>query len=136
MSEDFPVIIYHNPNCGTSRNVVAMVRAAGYAPEVVDYLEIGWSLPLLDALLAAMGAHPRDILREKGTPATALGLLQPGVTDDVILEAMIADPILVDRPIVSTPRGTRLCRPSEEVFALLERRPDRFVKEDGEVVTG
>lgn len=130
----FPVTIYHNPACGTSRNALAMIEAAGYVPDVVDYCAVGWKRPQLEALLAAMGAAPRDILREKGTPAATLGLLDPATTDDAILDAMIAHPVLVNRPIVATPLGTRLCRPSEVVLDLLDRRPASFVKEDGEVV--
>lgn len=131
---DFPITIYHNPDCGTSRNTLAMIRAAGHAPEVIEYLKAGWTRPLLERLLAAMQARPRDVLREKGTPAAELGLLDPATTDDRILEAMIAHPILVNRPIVVTPKGTKLCRPSEAVLDLLDRRPERFTKEDGEVV--
>jgi arsenate reductase len=131
---DFPIIIYHNPDCGTSRNVLAMIRAAGYAPEVVEYRKAGWTRELLAKLLGAMQATPRDLLREKGTPAQELGLLAPDRSDEEILAAMIAHPILVNRPIVVTPLGTKLCRPSEAVLSLLERRPDSFTKEDGEVV--
>lgn len=131
---DFSITIYHNPDCGTSRNVLAMIRAAGYEPEVVEYKKTGWTRALLDQILAAMQARPRDILREKGTPAQELGLLEPSRSDDEILAAMVAHPILVNRPIVATPLGTRLCRPSEAVLALLERQPATFTKEDGEVV--
>ncbi len=131
---DFPITIYHNPDCGTSRNTLAMIRAAGYAPKVVEYLKAGWTRPLLEQLLAAMRARPRDLLREKGTPAAELGLLDPDVTDDRILEAMLAHPILVNRPIVVTPKGTKLARPSEAVLDLLDRQPETFSKEDGEVV--
>ena len=134
MAERFPVVVHHNPSCGTSRNVVAMVEAAGYAPTIVEYLKTGWSLPQLQALLAVMNAGPRDILREKGTPAAELGLLEPSVSDKARLAAMVAHPILVNRPIVATPKGVRLCRPSEAVLELLDRRPDSFTKEDGEVV--
>lgn len=134
MSADFPVVIFHNPGCGTSRNALAMIRAADYEPAIVDYLQTGWTKPLLTSLFAAAGKPPRAFLREKGTPAEALGLLDPAIADEAILSAMIADPILVNRPIVVTPRGVRLCRPSEIVFELLERTPRRFVKEDGEVV--
>jgi arsenate reductase len=133
MSE-FPITIYHNPACGTSRNTLAMIRAAGYEPTVVEYLKTGWTRQKLDALLSAMNAKPRDILREKGTMAADLGLLDPGATDDQILDAMIKNPGLVNRPIVVTPKGVRLSRPSERVLDLLERRPDSFTKEDGEVV--
>lgn len=132
---DFPVTIYHNPKCGTSRNALAMIRAAGHEPTIVEYLKAGWTRALLGELLAAMGAGPRDILREKGTPAEELGLLDPAVSDEAILDAMVAHPILVNRPIVVTPRGARLCRPSERVLDLLDGAPSRFTKEDGEVVT-
>ena len=131
---DFPITIYHNPACGTSRNTLAMIRAAGYEPTVVDYLRAGWTRSQLEELLAAMAARPRDILRVKGTPAAELGLLDPGRTDDQILDAMIEHPILVNRPIVVTPNGVRLARPSETVLDLLDRRPKGFAKEDGEVV--
>ena len=134
MTEAFPITIYHNPACGTSRNVLAIVRAAGYAPDVVDYLEAGWTRPLLDDLLARLGVGPRDLLREKGTSAAALGLTALEATDEAILTAMLSDPLLVNRPIVATPLGTRLCRPSETVIELLDRRPDSFTKEDGEIV--
>jgi arsenate reductase len=131
---DFPVTIFHNPACGTSRNVVAMVEAAGYRPEVVEYLKTGWTVDQLKALFAEAGLTPREAMREKGSPATELGLLDPGTPDTAILAAMVAHPVLVNRPIVRTPRGAALCRPSEKVFDLLERAPDRFVKEDGQVV--
>lgn len=131
---DFPVTIFHNPACGTSRNVVAMVEAAGYRPEVVEYLKAGWNVDQLKALFAEAGLTPREAMREKGSPATELGLLEPGTPDTAILAAMVAHPVLVNRPIVRTPRGAALCRPSEKVFDLLERAPDRFVKEDGQVV--
>lgn len=133
---DFPVTIFHNPACGTSRNVVAMVEAAGYRPEVVDYLATGWSEARLRALFAGAGLTPREALRAKGTPAEALGLLEPDVADEAILAAMIEHPVLVQRPFVKTPKGVGLCRPSEAVFDLLERRPETFVKEDGEIVRG
>jgi arsenate reductase len=131
---DFPVTIFHNPACGTSRNVVAMVETAGYRPEVVEYLKTGWTVDQLKALFAEAGLTPREAMREKGSPATELGLLDPGTPDTAILAAMVAHPVLVNRPIVRTPRGAALCRPSEKVFDLLERAPDRFVKEDGQVV--
>lgn len=134
MSADFPVVIYHNPACGTSRNALEMIRAAGYAPTVVEYLETGWTRPLLDDLLARTGLAPRDLLREKGTPAAELGLLSADVSDEAILTAMTERPILVNRPIVVTPKGAALCRPSERVFDLLDRRPASFTKQDGEVV--
>ena len=134
MSDFFPIVIHHNPACGTSRNVLAMIEAAGYTPTVIDYLREGWTRVQLQGLLAAMGARPRDILREKGTPADELGLLDPAVDDDRVLDAMVASPILVNRPLVVTPKGVRLCRPSEAVLDVLERHPDSFTKEDGEVV--
>jgi arsenate reductase len=134
MTGTFPITIYHNPDCGTSRNTLAMIEAAGYAPTVVDYRSAGWSRPQIEQLLAAMGASARDLLREKGTPAAELGLLDVSVSDDAIVEAMLAHPILVNRPIVATPRGTKLCRPSERVLELLDQTPDGFVKEDGQIV--
>lgn len=134
MTDSFPITIYHNPDCGTSRNALAMIRAAGYAPIVVEYHQTGWARPQLERLLADMDLKPRDILREKGTPAAELGLLEPSVPDDAIIDTMLADPILVNRPIVVTPLGTRLCRPSEVVLELLDRKPGQFTKEDGEVV--
>ncbi len=134
MPEHFPIVIHHNPACGISRNVLAMIEAAGYRPTVIDYLTTGWTIPQLQGLFAAIGAPPRDMLREKGTPAIELGLLDPSISDAALLDAMVAHPVLVNRPIVATPKGVRLCRPSESVLALLDRRPDRFTKEDGEVV--
>jgi arsenate reductase len=131
---DFPITIYHNPACGTSRNALAMVEAAGYRPIVIEYLKTGWTQGLLTQLLTAMNARPRDILREKGTPAAELGLLDDNVADERILAAMLEHPLLVNRPIVVTPKGTKLCRPSEAVLDLLERLPDSFTKEDGEVI--
>jgi len=131
---NFPIVVFHNPECGTSRNVVAMIRAAGYEPKIVEYLKTGWTAGQLVKLLGAMGARPRDILRDKGTPAAELGLLAKDVTDEAILEAMVANPILVNRPIVVTRLGIRLCRPSETVFDLLDRKPESFTKEDGEIV--
>lgn len=131
---DFPITIYHNPGCGTSRNALAMIEAAGYRPDVVAYLETGWTRPQLEQLLAATGLPPRSLLREKGTPADQLGLLDAQIDDATILDAMIAHPILVNRPIVVTPLGAKLCRPSEEVLSFLDRSPAHFTKEDGEVV--
>lgn len=131
---EFPIVVFHNPACGTSRNVVEMIRAAGYEPQIIEYLQAGWSAEQLQKLLDAMGARPRDILRDKGAPAAELGLLADDVTDQAIIAAMVAHPILVNRPIVVTHLGTKLCRPSERVFDLLDRKPESFVKEDGEVV--
>lgn len=131
---DFPITIFHNPACGTSRNALAMIRAAGYEPNVVEYLQAGWTRLQLEELLAALGATPRDLMREKGTPAAELGLTDAQVAGDAILDAMVQHPILVNRPIVVTPRGAKLCRPSEAVLDLLDNKPDSFTKEDGEVV--
>ena len=131
---DFPVTVFHNPACGTSRNVVAAVKEAGYEPQVIEYLKAGWTKAQLKGLLDQMGARPRDILRTRGTPAEALGLTDPAASDDDILNAMVAHPILVERPIVVTPRGTALCRPSEAVFTLLDKVPESFTKEDGDKV--
>lgn len=133
-SSEFPIAIFHNPVCGTSRNALAMIQAAGYEPAVVEYLEAGWTREQLVHLLSEMHAAPRDILREKGAPAAELGLLDPNVSDDMLLAAMVEHPILVNRPIVVTPKGVRLCRPSEAVLELLDRAPETFTKEDGEVV--
>ena len=127
----FPVTIFHNPACGTSRNTLAAIRESGVEPTVVEYLKTGWTKPQLTALLARMGKRPRDILRVRGTPAEELGLTDPAVSDDAILEAMTRHPILVERPIVETPKGVVLSRPSEAVFAVLEAIPAEFVKEDG-----
>ena len=116
----FPVVIHHNPQCGTSRTVLATIREAGHEPEIVPYLEVGWTRPQLQALFAAAGLTPRMALREARSPAKDLGLLEPGVTDAAILDAMIAHPELVNRPIVATPKGVRLCRPAEAVRELLD----------------
>jgi arsenate reductase len=136
MTDAFPITIYHNPDCGTSRNTLALIEAAGYAPTVVEYRKAGWTRPQLAELFAAMGVRPRDLMRENGTPAPELGLLDPATSDEAIIDAMIAHPILVNRPIVVTPRGIRLCRPSEVVLSLVDRAPTEFTKEDGEIVRG
>lgn len=128
------VTIYHNPACGTSRNVLAMIRASGVEPVVIEYLKTPPSRERLMALIAAMGITPRQLLRVKGTPYTELRLGDPALSDEVLLDAMMAHPILINRPIVETAKGTRLCRPSETVLALLENPPESFTKEDGEVV--
>jgi arsenate reductase (glutaredoxin) len=131
----FPVVIHHNEACGTSRNVVGIVRAAGYAPVLIDYLETGWTRPQLLALLAAAGLSPRAALRESKSPAAELGLLAPDVSDEAILAAMLSHPVLVNRPIVATPKGVALCRPSERVLDLLERwPPGPLHKEDGGLI--
>ncbi len=131
----FPVVIHHNPGCGTSRNVLAMIRAAAQEPVVIDYLSAGWTRPQLLGLFAAAGLTPRQALRVAGTPAEELGLTACDIADDQILEAMIAHPVLVNRPIVCTRKGVRLCRPSEVVLDLLDRLPDGpLVKEDGQII--
>ena len=133
MTSDFPITIFHNPACGTSRNTLAMIRAAGGEPTIVEYLKTGWQRSQLEAMLKAMKLRPRDIMRDKGTPAGDLGLVDPAVSDDQILDAMIAHPILVNRPIVITPKGTRLCRPSELVLDLLANSDiPSLTNEDGE----
>ncbi|HRI99512.1 MAG TPA: arsenate reductase (glutaredoxin) [Hyphomonas sp.] len=134
MNNDFPITIFHNRDCGTSRNTLAMLLAAGYEPNIVEYLSAGWTRAQLEGLLADMNLTPRALLRDKGTSAAELGLLGNDAQDDAILDAMIRHPILVNRPIVVTPKGTKLCRPSEVVFVLLDRVPESFTKEDGEVV--
>ena len=131
-----PVTIYHNPACGTSRNTLAMIRASGEEPEVIEYLKTPPSWEQLIALINAMGVKVRDVLREKGTPYAALGLGDPKWTDDQLIEAMLAHPILINRPIVVTGKGARLCRPSELVLDLLDHPVTSFTKEDGERVTG
>jgi arsenate reductase len=128
------VAIYHNPDCGTSRNVLAIIRAAGEEPEVIEYLKSPPSREVLVDLIRRMGIRPRDLLREKGTPYAELGLDDPGLTDDALVDAMLAHPILINRPIVVTDKGVRLCRPSERVLDLLDHPPDTFTKEDGEIV--
>ncbi|KRQ08190.1 arsenate reductase (glutaredoxin) [Bradyrhizobium manausense] len=126
------VIIYHNPACGTSRNTLAMIRHAGIEPHVIEYLKTPPSRALLRQLVVRMGLSVRELLREKGTPYAELGLDNAGLTDDQLLDAMMAHPILINRPIVVTPMGVKLCRPSEEVLELLPPQHGEFVKEDGE----
>lgn len=129
------IVIYHNPDCGTSRNTLTMIRQSGEEPEIIEYLRTPPTRARLVALLAAMAMRPRALLREKDTPYAALGLGEDSWTDDALIEVMLAHPILINRPIVVTPRGTRLCRPSETVLDILPN-PDigPFVKEDGEIV--
>jgi len=127
------VVIYHNPDCGTSRNVVALVKAAGYEPTIINYLDTGWSRPQLLGLFAAAGLTPRSALRESA--AKALGF-DTATDEEILLQEMLAHPVLVNRPIVCTPKGVRLCRPSETVLDLLEQDlPEPFYKEDGELVS-
>lgn len=131
----FPVVIHHNPECGTSRNVVEFVRKAGYEPRIVLYLETGWTQPQLLALFAAAGLTARGALRETKSPAKDMGLLNPSISEADLLAAMVAHPILVNRPIVATPKGVRLCRPSEVVLDLLEAwPPGPLYKEDGAMI--
>ena len=128
------VVIYHNPECGTSRNTLAMIRNAGIEPHVVEYLKTPPARALLVQLLARAGLAVRDVLREKGTPYAELGLGDPALTDDQLLDAIEAHPILLNRPLVVTPKGVALCRPSEAVLDLLPAQQGEFVKEDGERV--
>ena len=129
------VTIFHNPGCGTSRNVLAMIRASGEEPVVIEYLKSPPSRERLVGLIAAMGIPVRAVLRRKDTPFDALGLDDPKWTDDALIDLMLVHPILINRPIVETPLGTRLCRPSEAVLAILPNPHfGRFTKEDGEVV--
>ncbi len=126
------VVIHHNPDCGTSRNVLMIIEAAGYAPTIIEYLSCGWTRPQLLGLFAAAGLTPRTALRTTKSPAEQLGLLDPAVSDEALLDAMIAHPLLVNRPIVCTLKGVRLCRPSETVLDLLDRLPPGPLhKEDG-----
>jgi len=129
------IVVHHNPDCGTSRNVLAIIEAAGYAPTVIEYLKTGWTRPQLLGLFAAADLRPRAALRETKSPAEELGLLDPSVPDDRLLEAMIAHPILVNRPIVCCRNGVRLCRPSETVLDLLDHWPaGPYYSEDGGVL--
>jgi len=128
------VVIYHNSDCGTSRNTLGLIRNAGIEPHIVEYLKTPPSRALLKQLIARTGLSVRDLLREKGTPFHELGLSNPGLSDDQLLDAMMAHPILINRPIVVTPNGVRLCRPSERVIDLLPPQRGAFVKEDGERV--
>ena len=127
-------LIYHNPACGTSRNTLAMIRQSGGEPEVIEYLKTPPSRARLVELVKAMGVPVRELLREKGTPYAELGLADPKWSDDQLIDFMLAHPILINRPIVVTPKGVRLCRPSELVLDLLDKPVTSFVKEDGEVV--
>ncbi|WP_345798341.1 arsenate reductase (glutaredoxin) [Castellaniella sp. MT123] len=131
------ITIYHNPACGTSRNVLAMIRNSGEEPVVIEYLKTPPDRATLTALVAAMGMPVRALLREKGTPYAELGLADPKWTDDQLIGFMLEHPILINRPIVATPLGTRLCRPSEIVLEILpQAQRGAFSKEDGEPVVG
>jgi arsenate reductase len=126
------IVLHHNPDCGTSRNVLALLEAAGYEPIVIEYLKTGWTRPQLLALFAAAGLTPRTALRISKSPAADLGLTDPAVSDDALLDAMLEHPILVNRPIVCTLKGVRLCRPSEAVLDLIDTWPaGPFAREDG-----
>lgn len=129
------VTIYHNPACGTSRNALAMIRATGTEPKVIEYLATPLKREELCSLIERMGIRPRCLLRDKGTPYEELNLGDPSLTDDQLIDAMIKHPILINRPIVAGPKGVKLCRPSEKILSLLDRPlPADFTKEDGEVV--
>jgi arsenate reductase len=128
------VTIYHNPFCGTSRNTLAMIRQSGEEPEVIEYLKTPPNRARLVELITALGISARQLLREKGTPYAELGLADPKWSEDELIDFMLAHPILINRPIVVTAKGVRLCRPSELVLDLLDQPVDAFVKEDGEAV--
>lgn len=129
------VTIYHNPKCGTSRNTLAMIRASGEEPVIIEYVQNPPSRERLAELLTAMQMTPRQLLREKGTPYAELDLADPKWTDDELIDFMMAHPILINRPIVETPLGAKLCRPSELVLDILESPIASFTKEDGEQIT-
>ena len=128
------VIIYHNPECGTSRNTLGLIRNAGVEPHIIEYLKCPPTRARLVDLIERMNISPRDLLREKGTPYAELGLGDSSLSDEALLDAMMEHPILINRPIVVTPAGVRLCRPSEEVLELLPPQQGEFIKEDGERV--
>jgi arsenate reductase len=134
MTGSFDVIVYHNPACGTSRNVLGLIRNAGIEPHVVEYLKCPPSRALLENLLSRAGLTIRDLLRKKGTPYAELGLDNPAVTDDAIFAAVAKHPILIERPLVVSPKGVKLCRPSEKVLDLLPPQRGEYFKEDGERV--
>ncbi|PND26057.1 arsenate reductase (glutaredoxin) [Sinorhizobium sp. M4_45] len=135
MKEPIDIVIYHNPDCGTSRNTLAMIRNAGIEPHVVEYLKTPPSRQLLEQLVVRMSIPVRELVREKGTPYEELGLGDPALTDDQLIDAMMQHPILINRPIVVSPLGVRLCRPSEVVLDILpQEQKGAFAKEDGQVV--
>ncbi|MFS4436667.1 arsenate reductase (glutaredoxin) [Paracoccaceae bacterium GXU_MW_L88] len=129
------ITIYHNPKCGTSRNVLAMIRESGEEPEVIEYLKTPPGREKLVELITAMGIPVRDLLRRKGTPYDEMGLDDESLSDEDLIDAMVQAPILMNRPVVVSPKGTKLCRPSEKVLELLDNPPASFTKEDGEVVS-
>lgn len=134
-ANEHTVVIHHNAECGTSRNVLAMIQSLAVHPVVVDYLKVGWTKPQLQALFAAAGLTPTEALRVSKSPAKELGLTDPGTSDEAILNAMVQHPVLVNRPIVCTAKGVALCRPSEAIFEMLDFPDDyKYTKEDGEVV--
>lgn len=128
------IVIYHNEACGTSRNVLEIIRQSDGEPVIIDYLAEGWTRPQLLGLFAAADITPREALRTTKSPAEELGLLDPSVDDEQLLTAMLEHPVLVNRPIVCSPKGVKLCRPSEAVFELLANPPAEFRKEDGEII--
>jgi arsenate reductase len=128
------VIIYHNPQCGTSRNTLGLIRNAGIEPHIIEYLKNSPTRLLLRQLIGRMGLSVRDVIRQKGTPFHELGLDDQALSDDQLLDAMMANPVLIERPIVVTPAGARLCRPSETVLDILPAQQGEFRKEDGEIV--
>jgi len=134
VTEAFDVVIYHNPACGTSRNALAMIRNAGIEPHVVEYLKTPPTREMIRALARRAGLPIRALLREKGTPFAELGLGDPALSDDRLLDAVAAHPVLLNRPLVASPKGVRLCRPSEAVLDLLPAQQGAFAKEDGEEV--
>ena len=136
MNPRMDVIIYHNPACGTSRNTLALIRNAGVEPHVVEYVKTPPTRDMLTHLIARMGVPVRAVLREKGELYEELGLNDPALSDEALLDAMMEHPVLINRPIVVSPKGVRLCRPSEQVLDLLPAQQGEFRKEDGELVVG
>ena len=134
MSDPVDIIVYHNPECGTSRNTLGLIRNAGIESYVVEYLKTPPTRDLLAQLIARAGITPRALLREKGTPYAELGLGDPSLSDDALVDAMMTHPILINPPLVVSPFGVKLCRPSEAVLDLLPRAQGAFAKEDGQLV--
>lgn len=133
--QNMAIVIHHNPACGTSRNVLTIIEASGASPTVIEYLDTGWTRPQLLALFAAADITPREALRTSKSPAEELGLLDPSVSDDALLDAMLEHPVLVNRPIVCSSKGVKLCRPSELVLDLLDQLPPGpLAKEDAELI--
>jgi arsenate reductase len=135
MSDFIDIVVYHNPGCGTSRNTLGLIRNAGIEPHVIEYLKTPPTRPLLVELIGRAGITPRELLREKGTPYAELGLGDASLSDDALVDAMMAHPVLINRPLVVSPLGVRLCRPSEAVLDLLPTvQQGAFAKEDGQLV--